>query len=85
MKWAASIMDTAGDCLQQTCVGPEVLQTTEPGFYVIGSKSYGRDPRFLFSVGLQQIRDLFKLIVGRDSLDLYRQQMNAATSAEIAN
>ena len=47
------------------------LVTTEPNFYVLGAKSYGRDPRFLMSIGFRQIRDLFSIIGGRHDLDLY--------------
>ena len=71
MAWAASVNQTEGDCLQQTSAGPEALKTTEPGFFIVGSKSYGKDPRFLYATGLQQIRDVFKIIAERDNLDLY--------------
>jgi hypothetical protein len=43
----------------------------EPNFYVLGHKSHGRDPNFLFQAGLAQIRDLFAIIGDRASLDLY--------------
>ncbi len=49
----------------------EMLCTTEPDFYVLGAKSYGRDGRFLIAHGLQQIRALFTLIGDRENLDLY--------------
>lgn len=71
MAWAASVNQTEGDCLQQTSAGPEALKTTESGFFIVGSKSYGKDPRFLYATGLQQIRDVFKIIAERDNLDLY--------------
>ena len=71
MAWAASVVGTSGDCLQQTSSGPAAIKTTEPNFFIIGSKSYGTDPRFLFSTGLQQIRDVFKLVAERETLDLY--------------
>ncbi len=71
MRWAVSISESTGDCLKQKCAGPEVLITTEPNFFILGSKTYARDPRFLYSVGLEQIRDVFTLIHGRETLDLY--------------
>ncbi len=49
----------------------ERLITTEPNFYILGAKSFGRDPSFLMTDGLAQVRDLFVLIGGRASLDLY--------------
>ncbi|MBL8826428.1 MAG: FAD-dependent oxidoreductase [Planctomycetaceae bacterium] len=46
--------------------------TTEPNFYIIGAKSFGRDPRFTVSEGLRQIRQVFAIIGDRENLDLYR-------------
>ena len=43
----------------------------EPNFYVLGAKSFGRDPGFLFQEGLNQIRQLFTIIGDRETLDLY--------------
>lgn len=43
----------------------------EPHFHVLGAKSYGRSPGFLFSEGLRQIRDLFAVLGDRPALDLY--------------
>jgi cation diffusion facilitator CzcD-associated flavoprotein CzcO len=52
----------AGDCLAQTTHGPETLRTTEPGFFVIGAKSYGRNTDFLLRVGYEQVRDVASLL-----------------------
>ena len=81
MAWAASIADSSGDCTQQKSAGPDALLTTEPNFYIVGSKSYGRDPRFLFATGLQQIRDVFKVIGERETLDLYGSLAPAESSS----
>lgn len=81
MNWAVSIANSGADCLKQSSAGTAAVTTTEPGFFVIGSKSYGRDSRFLFATGLQQIRDVFRVIVDRESLDLY----NAFQPAESVN
>ena len=51
--------------------GPQALITTEPNFYLLGSKSYGRNPHFTLPIGREQIRDLFKIIGDREGLDLY--------------
>ena len=73
MKLAAALMgDASTDCLDQTSHGPQSLLNPEPDFYILGSKSYGRNSRFLLSVGLAQIRDLFSIIADRADLDLYR-------------
>jgi thioredoxin reductase len=53
-----------GDCLAQTTHGPETLRTTEPGFFVIGAKAYGRSPDFLLRVGYEQVREVASLLRG---------------------
>ena len=72
MKLAVALLGQgSSDCLDQTSCGPQSLLTTEPNFYILGSKSYGRNSNFLFSVGLEQIRELFTIIGGREDLTLY--------------
>ena len=57
MKLAASLLAQAGnaDCLAQNAAGVELLRNPEPNFYVLGSKSYGRNSNFLLRVGFEQI------------------------------
>jgi hypothetical protein len=66
MKLAAALQAAGGgpgdDCLAQVSHGPASLETPEPGFYVLGAKSYGRNPDFLLAVGHQQARDAVALI-----------------------
>lgn len=68
MKLAAAIqaagggIGSGGDCLAQVPHGPASLETPEPGFYVLGAKSYGRNPGFLLAIGHQQARDALALI-----------------------
>ncbi len=75
MKLAAQLLSQAGggsdDCLDQTSCGPESLLNPEPDFFLLGSKSYGRNTQFLLSIGLEQIRDVFTMIGEREDLDLY--------------
>lgn len=72
MKLAAALQSqSSADCLDTPTGGPQSLRCPEPDFYVLGSKSYGRNSTFLFSQGLSQIRDLFQIIGGRVELDLY--------------
>lgn len=57
MKLAAVLMAEDGgsaDCLAQAAPGPATLRTTEPGFYVLGSKSYGRRSTYLLRLGVEQ-------------------------------
>ena len=45
----------ANDCLKQAAPGPDLLKTTEPQFYIVGCKSYGRGSAFLLSLGHKQV------------------------------
>jgi hypothetical protein len=47
------------------------LVLDEPDFYVLGAKSRGRAADFLYTAGLEQIRELFAIIGDRADLDLY--------------
>jgi thioredoxin reductase len=69
MALAAAILSSqAGDpasakgCLDQVPHGPESLKSPEPDFYVLGAKSYGRNPNFLVSLGHRQIEDVMTLL-----------------------
>lgn len=66
MKLSAALFGSAGsaasDCLAQTSHGAEALQNPEPGFFILGSKSYGRHNSFLLRVGYQQVDEVFGLL-----------------------
>ena len=65
MKLAAALLSSSGsggDCLQQVAHGPETLVSPEPGYFVLGAKSYGRRNDFLLTVGHQQIQDALSLL-----------------------
>lgn len=65
MKIAAAIMSGAGgsgDCLQQTPTDKSALINVEPGFFIIGSKSYGRNSAFLLSLGFSQVKQVLDLL-----------------------
>ncbi|HWS70869.1 MAG TPA: NAD(P)-binding domain-containing protein [Thermoanaerobaculia bacterium] len=47
------------DCLSVPKVSPADLESGEPGFYFIGSRSYGRARTFLLQAGLAQLEALF--------------------------
>ncbi len=61
MSLAAALLAEGGggDCLAQSGHGPETLLNPEPGFFILGAKSYGRNSRFLMSIGWQQVDDVF--------------------------
>jgi thioredoxin reductase len=66
MKLAAALAGQRGeDCLQQTNPGADVLRNPEPNFFVLGSKSYGRNTHFLLRIGFEQVREAFGLITGK--------------------
>lgn len=68
MTLAATLLGSAGgDCLDQTSAGVDVLRNPEPRFFVLGSKSYGRNNTFLLRVGWQQVEEVL------DALDADRQ------------
>ncbi len=56
MNLAAALLeqDTA-DCLQREAPDAETLRSPEPGFFVLGVKSYGRDSTFLLQNGWEQV------------------------------
>ena len=64
MKLAATLLaaGAGGDCLAQVSPGPDTLRSPEPGFYIVGSKSYGRDSAFLLRIGYEQVDSVLTLI-----------------------
>ncbi len=52
--------------------GPQSLLTSEANFFILGTKSFGRNSQFFLRHGFGQIRDLFALLTGKNDLDLYK-------------
>jgi hypothetical protein len=50
--------------------GARELAHPEPGFYVIGSKSYGRAPTFLLATGYEQARSVVAMLDGDEEAAL---------------
>jgi len=44
--------------------GVDELAHPEPGFYVVGAKSYGRAPTFLLATGYEQVRSIVAALAG---------------------
>lgn len=64
MKLAAALLaagGAGGDCLAQESPGAEVLRNPEPGFFVVGAKSYGRGSAFLLGIGYEQVQQIASL------------------------
>lgn len=49
-------------------------ETGEPGYFVLGAKSYGRDSGFLIRNGHDQIRKVFAHLIGSTRLDHYARK-----------
>jgi thioredoxin reductase len=67
---AAALLSRGGaaDCLTAGAgLDVRALLHPEPGFFVLGAKSYGRNPDFLIRAGLDQIENLFALLRDRRS------------------
>lgn len=63
MKLAAALLGAGGgDCLTQESHGAETLVNPEPGFFILGAKSYGRNNTFLMRVGWEQVDSVFGLL-----------------------
>ncbi len=64
MNLATALLGEAGgDCLRVATHGPETLRTPEPGFFILGAKSYGRMSRFLLQAGWRQVDDVFGTLI----------------------
>jgi thioredoxin reductase len=50
------------------------VRTAEPNYYILGSKSFGRNSQFLLRNGFEQVREVFALITGKSGLDLHAKR-----------
>ncbi len=66
MKLSAALLAASGggaaDCLDLGGFGPEALENPEPGFFILGMKSYGKNPAFLLRTGYEQVRDALSVL-----------------------
>jgi len=64
--------------------GERVLAHPEPGFYIVGSKSYGRAPTFLMATGYEQVRSIAAALAGNrqaaDTLQLNLPETGVCTT-----
>lgn len=49
-------------------------ETREPGYFILGAKSIGRDSGFLLRDGFEQIKCVFARLTGNAKLDLYAKK-----------
>jgi thioredoxin reductase len=52
------------DCLNVPQLSPKDLMSGEPGFYLLGIKSYGRMPTFLLQTGFSQLETILAQLKG---------------------
>lgn len=71
MKLAAALLGSQGsaNCLDQTSMGAETLVNPEPGFFILGAKSYGRNSSFLMRLGWEQVDEVFELLAEAGAQD----------------
>jgi thioredoxin reductase len=50
------------------------IETREPGYFIVGAKSWGHDTGFLLRDGFEQIKKLFAEMTGNSRLDLYSKK-----------
>lgn len=55
----------ARDCLTVPAFDIETLATPEPGFFILGHKSYGRNSDFLLQTGYRQVADVVAHLAAR--------------------
>lgn len=60
MKLSAALLGaSSADCLEQESHGADTLVNPEPGFFLLGDKSYGRNNTFLMRTGWAQVDEIF--------------------------
>jgi thioredoxin reductase len=65
MKLAAALSEAGGDCLRAPAFVGEALTNPEPDFFILGHKSYGRNPSFLLETGYRQVADVIARLAAR--------------------
>lgn len=64
-RLGAVLREHRGEAGRIPPMSAELLRTTEPGLFVLGAKSFGRDSRFLLQIGFEQIRQVFQTLTGK--------------------
>ena len=60
---AAKVSNAAGHAHRQAMRAcADTLRSPEPGFFIVGSKSYGRRNDYLLRVGWQQVDEILSLL-----------------------
>ncbi|MBL8890493.1 MAG: hypothetical protein JNL67_10995 [Planctomycetaceae bacterium] len=70
LSFVGPLSEFQGDRLDFKFADPRWMLTPEGRFFVLGAKSFGRLPNYFYRLGLQQVREAYRWIVGRATLDL---------------
>lgn len=74
LPWATSVLGLkTPDPLKSTNNRAELLRHPEANFFILGTKSFGRNSQFMLRLGFEQIREVFTLITGNAQVDLYKR------------
>ncbi len=61
IKLAAFLLGQQGtDCLSVPACEADTFRNPEPGYYILGSKSYGRNTQFLMQTGYEHVAKVFR-------------------------
>jgi len=69
MKLSAALLASGADCTQVPAQGLELLANPEPGFFIVGARSYGRgNSTFLLETGHRQVAEVMAALAERAGL-----------------
>jgi len=69
MKLSAALLASGADCTQVPAQGLEQLANPEPGFFIVGARSYGRgNTTFLLETGYRQAAEVMAALADRAGL-----------------
>jgi diguanylate cyclase (GGDEF)-like protein/PAS domain S-box-containing protein len=72
---SAMLEDTLDYRLTPSALGYETLTNPEPNFYILGSKSYGRNQGFSLHIGIGQTIELFSHILNKEKQEFLRSPL----------
>jgi hypothetical protein len=82
-KLAAALLgETSKDCLAQSNHGADTSKNPEPNFFIIGSKSYGKNSNFLLRVGIDQVKEVYSLIADYQPVVASRSEQQTASAVK---
>jgi thioredoxin reductase len=69
MKLSAALLASGADCTQVPVQGIDLLANPEPGYFIVGARSYGRaNASFLLETGYRQVAEVMNALAERAGL-----------------